>query len=178
ALYRERIQAARRMSGTTLRLPLLDADRLQGVFADIERRVQRQHGSTSDALREIVVRQEVELALATEVLKVAGESSPLAGPVLAKRAVANNMLNRFDATLVDVDKALPLGASPSTSASELHYARGLALLSLGRIDEAVDAMRSAKEPGRSFATKGLGNAQYYQGHYAEAEASFREAAQE
>lgn len=173
--YRERIQAARRLTGTTLRLPLLDADRLQGVFADIERRMQRQYGSTSDALRELVVRQELELAMATELLKVAGEASPLAGPVLAKRALANNMLNRFDATLVDVDKALPLNAQ----ASELLYARGLALLSLGRADEAVTAMRSAKEPGgRSFVTKGLGNAQYYQGHYAEAEASFREAAQD
>ena len=108
ASYRERIQSARRMAGTTLRMPLLDADRLQGVFADIERRVQRQHGSNADSLREIVVRQELELALATEVLKVAGDKSPLAGPVLAKRAVANNMLNRFEATLADVDKALPL----------------------------------------------------------------------
>jgi lipoprotein NlpI len=173
--YRERIQSARRMAGTTLRLPLLDADRLQGVFADIERRVQRQHGSNADSLREIVVRQELELALATEVLKVAGDKSPLAGPVLAKRAVANNMLNRFEATLADVDKALPL----SPQAGELYYARGLALLSLGRADEAVAAMKSAQEPAtRSFVTKGLGNAQYYQGHYAEAEASFREAAQE
>jgi lipoprotein NlpI len=175
ASYRERIQAARRLGGTTLRLPLLDAERLQGVFADIERRMQRQYGSTSDALREMVVRQELEVALATEVLKVAGDGSPLAGPVLAKRALANNMLNRFDATLADVDKALPLNAQ----ASELLYARGLALLSLGRTDEAVTAMRSAREPGgRSFVTKGLGNAQYYQGRYAEAEASFREAAQE
>ena len=175
ASYRERIQAARRMGGTTLRLPLLDADRLQGVFSDIERRTQRQYGSTSDALREMVVRQELEVALATEVLKVAGDSSPLAGPVLAKRALANNMLNRFEATLADVDKALLLNAQ----AGELHYARGLALLSLGRADEAAAAMRSAKEPGsRSFVTKGLGNAQYYQGHYAEAEASFREAAQD
>ncbi|MFI4929744.1 MAG: DUF3857 domain-containing protein [Burkholderiales bacterium] len=175
ASYREHVQMARRLSGTTLRLPLLDADRLQGVFADIERRTQRQYGSTSDALRELVVRQELEVALATEVLKVAGDASPLAGPVLAKRAAANNMLNRFDATLADVDRALPLNAQ----ASELLYARGLALLSLGRADEAAVAMRSAKEPGaRSFVTKGLGNAQYYQGHYAEAEASFREAAQE
>ena len=173
--YRERIQAARRLSGTTLRLPLLDADRLQGVFGDIERRVQRQYGSTSDALRELVVRQELEVALATEVLKIAGNASPLAGPVLARRANANNMLNRFDDTLLDVDRALPL----STQASELLYARGLALLSLGRTDEAVAAMRSAKEPGtHSFATKGLGNAQYYLGQYADAEASFREAAQE
>ncbi len=173
--YREHVQTARRLSGTTLRLPLLDADRLQGVFADIERRTQRQYGSTSDALRELVVRQELEVALATEVLKVAGDASPLAGPVLAKRAAANNMLNRFDATLADVDRALPLNAQ----ASELLYARGLALLSLGRADEAAAAMRSAKEPGAgSFVTKGLGNAQYYQGHYAEAEASFREAAQE
>jgi lipoprotein NlpI/transglutaminase-like putative cysteine protease len=175
AAYRERIQAARRLSGTTLRLPLLDADRLQGMFADIEQRMQRQYGSTSDALREMVVRQELELALATEVLKVAGDSSPLAGPVLAKRALANNMLNHFDATLADVARALPL----NTQASELLYARGLALLSLGRTDEAVAAMRSAQEPGaRSFVTKGLGNAQYYLGHYAEAEASFRAAAQE
>ena len=175
ASYRERMQAARRMAGTTLRLPLLDADRLQGVFADIERRVQRQHGANADSLREIVVRQELELALATEVLKVAGDKSPLAGPVLAKRAVANNMLNRFEATLADVDKALPLSAQ----AGELHYARGLALLSLGRADEAVAAMKSAQEPAtKSFVTKGLGNAQYYQGQYAHAEASFREAAQE
>ncbi|HEY6354723.1 MAG TPA: tetratricopeptide repeat protein, partial [Burkholderiaceae bacterium] len=176
ASYREHVQTARRLSGTTLRLPLLDADRLQGVFADIERRTQRQYGSTSDALREMVVRQELEAALATEVLKVAGDTSPLAGPVLARRAAANNMLNRFDATLADVDRALPLSAQ----ASELLYARGLALLSLGRADEAAAAMRSAKEPGggRGFVTKGLGNAQYYQGHYAEAEASFREAAQE
>jgi lipoprotein NlpI len=175
ASYRERIQAGRRMGGTTLRLPLLDPDRLQGVFADIERRMQRQYGSTSDALREMVVRQELEVALATEVLKVAGDSSPLIGPVLAKRALANNMLNRFDATLADVDKALPL----NSQASELHYARGLALLSLGRADEAAAAMRSAREPGgSSFVTKGLGNAQYYQGRYAEAEASFREVAQE
>jgi lipoprotein NlpI len=173
--YRERIQSARRMAGTTLRMPLLDADRLQGVFADIERRVQRQHGSNVDSLREIVVRQELELALATEVLKVAGDKSPLAGPVLAKRAVANNMLNRFEATLADVDKALPLSAQ----AGELYYARGLALLSLGRADEAVTAMKSAQEPAtKSFVTKGLGNALYYQGRFADAEASFREAAQE
>jgi lipoprotein NlpI len=175
ASYRERIQSARRLSGTTLRLPLLDAERLQGVFTDIERRVQRQYGSNGDALREMVVRQELEVALATEVLKSAGEQSPLVGPVLAKRAIANNMLNHFDATLADVDKALPLGAQPS----ELLYARGIALLSLGRIDEAAAAMRSAREPGgRTFVTKGLGNAQYYQGQYAAAEASFREAAQE
>ncbi len=175
ASYRERVQAARRMAGTTMRLPLLDADRLQNVFADIERRVQRQHGSVADSLREIVVRQELELALATEVLKAAGDKSPLAGPVLAKRAVANNMLNRFEATLADVDKALPL----IPQAGELHYARGLALLSLGRADEAVAAMRFAQDPAtRSFVTKGLGNAQYYQGQYADAEASFREAVQE
>jgi lipoprotein NlpI len=175
AAYRERIQAARRMGGTTLRLPLLDADRLQGVFADIERRVERQHGNNADALREIVVRQELELALATEVLEVAGDTSPLAAPVLAKRAMANNLLNRFDATLADIEKAMPLSAQ----AGELHYARGLALLSLGRADEAVAAMQSAREPGtRGFVTKGLGNALYYQGHYAEAETSFREAMQE
>ena len=58
------------------------------------------------------------------------------------------MLNRFEATLADVDKALPLSAQ----AGELHYARGLALLSLGRADEAVAAMKSAQEPGDQAAS--------------------------
>jgi lipoprotein NlpI len=173
--YRETVQAARRISGTTLRLPLLDADALQGTFTDIERRMQVLHGSTSDALREIMVRQELESALATETLKLAGEASPLAPAVLHKRAIAHNLLSQFDATLADVAKALPL----APQLAELHVARGLALLSLGRADEAVDAMRQAREPGsHAFATKGLGNAQYYQGRYADAEASFREAAEE
>ncbi len=173
AAYRDRVQAARRIGGTTLRLPLLDADALQGIFTDIEQRTQRVHGNTSDALREIIVRQELESALATETLRVAGEASPLAGAVLHKRAIAHNMLNQFDATLHDVDRALPL-APPQLA--ELHYARGLALLSLGRADEAVAAMRQVKEPtNRAFVAKGLGNALYYQGRYAEAEAAFREA---
>ncbi|MCG3190577.1 MAG: hypothetical protein LKCHEGNO_03324 [Burkholderiaceae bacterium] len=171
--YREHLQAARRISGTTLRLPLLDAERLRGAFDDIERRVQCRYGNDSDALRDLVVRQEIEVALATELLKVTGEHAPLTGPVLAKRALANNLLNRFEAALADVDRALPLNAQ----ASELLYARGLALLSLGRAGEAVAAMRSAMEPGGGLAAKGLGNAQYYQGRYADAEASFREAAQ-
>lgn len=173
--YRESVQAARRISGTTLRLPLLDADALQGMFTDIEQRMQQRHGSTSDALREIMVRQELESALATETLKLAGEASPLAPAVLHKRAIAHNLLSQFDATLADVAKALPLTPQPA----ELYVARGLALLSLGRADEAVDAMRQAREPGHTgFATKGLGNAQYYQGRYADAEASFREAAEQ
>lgn len=173
--YRESVQAARRIGGTTLRLPLLDADALQGTFNDIERRMQQLHGSTSDALREIMVRQELESALATETLKLAGEASPLAPALLHKRAIAHNLLSQFDATLVDVAKALPRAPRPA----DLHVARGLALLSLGRADEAVDAMRQAREPSnRAFATKGLGHAQYYQGRYADAEASFGEAAEE
>jgi lipoprotein NlpI len=175
AAYRERVQAARRVGGTTLRLPLLDADALQSAFADIEQRMDRALGPTADSLREILVRQELERALATETLKLAGEASPLAGTLLYKRAVANNALNHFDATLADVDKALPLAPQPS----DLHYARGLALLSLGRADEAAAALRNVKEPvSRAFVAKGLGNALYYQGRYADAEASFRDAAQD
>ncbi|MEO8153373.1 MAG: hypothetical protein ABI605_09915, partial [Rhizobacter sp.] len=175
ASYRERIQAARKLGGVSARLPLLDFDSLNSAFSEIERRVQRSLGQQTDTLREIVTRQEVERLLATETLMRAGPESPLAASVLERRAIANSMLNDFKATLSDAE--LALAASPDGAYS--NYTRGLALLSLDRADEAVTAMQQFKNPNsRAFLDRGIGGALYYQGQYAQAEQSFRQAAQD
>jgi lipoprotein NlpI len=175
ARYRDRVQAARKLGGVTARLPLLDFDSLRSNFGEIERRVQRQLGTQPDTLREIVVRQEVERLLATETLQRGGADGPLAAAALERRAIANSMLNDPSATLADADRAL--AASPEGGYS--HYTRGLALLSLGRADEAVTAMQQYKNPSsRAFLDRGIGGALYYQGQYAQAEQSFRQAAQD
>jgi len=85
------------------------------------------------------------------------------------------MLNDFPATLSDADLALAAGPEGAYS----HYTRGLALLSLGRADEAVAAMQQLKNPSsRAFLDRGIGGALYYQGKYAQAEQTFRQAAQD
>lgn len=173
--FREQLQSARKLGGITLRLPLLDFDTLRAPLVELERRVQRTLGPENDLLREIVMRQELERFFASEILKLAGDASPLAGSLLAHRAVANNLLNDFGATLADVDRALPLVKDDS----ELQAARGYALLSLDRADEAISAMQSTKEPrNRAAAARAVGNAQYYQGRFADAEQSFRLAVQD
>jgi lipoprotein NlpI len=173
--FRERLQAARKLGGITLRLPLLDFDSLRSPLVELERRVQRTLGPENDSLREIVMRQEFERFFASEILKLAGDGSPLAGPLLERRAIANDMLSDFSATLADVDRALPLVKDDS----ELQVARGHALLSLGRADEAISAMQGTREPrNRAASARGVGNAQYYQGRFADAEQSFRLAVQD
>jgi tetratricopeptide (TPR) repeat protein len=175
ASYRERVQAARKLGGVSARLPLLDFDSLRGAFGEIDRRVQRTLGQQTDTLREIVTRQEVDRLLATETLLRAGPDSPLAAAALERRAIANSMLADFKATLADADGAL--AAAPEGGYS--HYTRGLALLSLGRADEAVAALQQVKNPGsRALLERGIGGAQYYQGQYAQAEQTFRQSAQE
>ncbi len=175
ARFRERVQAARKFGGVSARLPLLDFDSLRSAFGEIDRRVQRSLGQQTDTLREMVVRQELERLLATETLMRAGPGSPLAAAALERRAIANSNLNDYKATLADADRAL--AAAPESGYS--HYTRGLALLSLGRADEAVAAMQQYKDPSsRAMLDRGIGGAQYYQGQYAQAEQSFRQATQD
>lgn len=175
ARFRERVQAARKFGGVSARLPLLDFDALRSAFGEIDRRVQRNLGQQPDTLREMVVRQELERLLATETLARTGPGSPLAAAALERRAIANSNLNDFKATLADAESAL--AAAPEAGYS--HYTRGLALLSLGRADEAVAAMQQYKDPSsRAMLDRGIGGAQYYQGQYAQAEQSFRQAAQD
>jgi lipoprotein NlpI len=173
--FRERLQAARRLGGVTVRLPLIELDTLRPQFAEIDRRVTRKLGRQTDTLRDIVIRQEVERLFATELLRQVGENGPLVGALLERRAIANSSLADHDATLADADRAL--AAAPESGYS--HYTRGLALMSLGRGSEALAAMQQFTSPNnRASMQMGVGSAQYYQGDFAGAERSFSQALQE
>lgn len=173
--FRERLQAARRMGGVTLRLPLLNLEPLRAQFDELERRVTRKLGRQTDTLREIVIRQEAERLFTTELLRQVGESGPLVGSLLERRAIANSNLGDHDATLADAERALAKAPDGSYS----HYTRGLALMSLGRGHEAVAAMQQFTTPANRAALQmGIGNAQYYQGDFSNAERSFHQVVQE
>lgn len=174
ASYRDRIQSARKLAGVSVRLPLFDFASLREAFSEIDQRVQRTLGQQSDALRDIVVRQEVERLLATETLKRTGEQGTLAGSVLNQRAIASSLLGDPQATLADAERVIAVAPSIGYA----HYTRGLALLSLGRPDEALAAMRQYKNPdNRALLDRGIGRAQYYGGQFADAERSFQAAVQ-
>lgn len=173
--FRERLQAARRLGGLSVRLPLLELEPLRPQFAEIDRRVTRKLGRQADALRDLIIRQELERLFATELLRQAGDDSPLAGPLLERRAIAHSNLADHDATLADADRAL----AKAPEAGYSHYTRGLALMSLGRGSEALAAMQQFANPSNRTALQmGVGSAQYYQGEFSEAQRSFSQAVQE
>ncbi len=172
--FRERVQAARRLAGVSVRLPLLDFEALRPAYADIEQRLDRRLGRQSDALRDIVARQEVERLFATELLAANGDDGPLAAQLYRERAIAHSMLGDFEATLADAERSL--AADPEDGYS--HYTRGLALIAMGRPAEAEAAMRQYQNPTqRSLVTGGIGRALFYRGEYAQAERTLREAVQ-
>src|SRR6185436_1041316 len=71
------------LAGFRERLQALDFETLRSPLGELERRVQRTLGPENDSLREIVLRQELERFFASEILKLAGDGSPLAGSLLA-----------------------------------------------------------------------------------------------
>jgi lipoprotein NlpI len=171
ATFRERLQAARKLAGMTVRLPLLDIDTLRPSLVDIERRTERKLGREADTLRDMVVRQEMERLLTSEVLKLAGEDGPLGPSLLERRAIANSSLADHPATLADAERAIAAGPKGGYS----HYTRGLALMSLGRADEATAAMEQMVDPAnRTTQLMGIGGSYYYRGQFAEAKRNFEQ----
>lgn len=175
AVFRERIQAARRLGSVSARLPLLEFETLGEQFAEIDRRVTRRLGRQADMLHDIVLRLEVERLFTTELLRQAGNTGPLVSRLLDSRALANCRLADYSATLSDADGALATAAEGGS----LHYTRGLALMSLGREREALAAMQQYTNPtNRTAFQMDIGSAQYYEGEFADAERSFGQVVQE
>lgn len=170
--FRGNLLRARQMSGGRLRLALVDTKSIEPGFAEIDRRIDRSIGSRRDALREIMIRHEVGRLLATESLRVVGDASPLTAGVLVDRAIAASTLGEHANALADADRALAL----KPDLADAHRARGVSLVSLDRLGEALPALQKAKALSNDSAhTQWVGTAHYYLGQYRDAVALLREA---
>lgn len=171
--FRERIGRARALTGSRLRVSLVDFAAMRPDFERIDRRLRGASGFKADQLYEILLRNEANRVLDTAVLERIGPQSGHTARVLAERAMANNLLGDFDSSLKDSQSALALhAASP-----EALEARAVALVGLGRDREALEVLNSGPLANRSFTKNWAGAAHYLLGEYAQAEALLREVAQ-
>ena len=163
--YRERIRQARNATSQRVLLPLVDFAADKPMVLAAVRSVQDRIGQTDDQLTDLLLHAEADRIYATEALRRTGEQTPFGGLVLVQRVQLDDHLADFGSTLIDADKALKV--LPDNG--DVHYARGLALLSQDRAVDAIDALgkaRSASNP--SLSQRVLGVAQYYAGRYGDA----------
>jgi tetratricopeptide (TPR) repeat protein len=170
--FRDQVLKARQQLGGRLRLALVDMARLAPEFDRIESRVRSEQGGRADTLTNILLRNEASRLLAARSLEVVEPGSRLAARILAVRAEAGNLLGDFGSGLADAEAALAIAAD-NESARE---ARAVALLGLGRAEEALAVFLPLRETGRRIAaSKWVGALHFALGRDAEAQAALREA---
>jgi lipoprotein NlpI len=164
--FRANLIKARQQSGNHLRMGLLDTAALSPEFEKIDKRLLSARGYRQDNLYRIMLKTEMGRLFDTETLKRVPEKSPLAARVLASRAMANNSLAAFAEGLADAELAL---AVEPTSLDALE-ARGVALVGLNRLDEALTAFGALKDTERRLvALQWMGSIESMKGRPAQAE---------
>jgi len=159
ATYRDRIQAARKLTSPTLRLSLVDIEALKPQLAQAVAGVRGVVGPREDALSQAVLAGTASRTLTTAVLQVTGEQSALGATVLAQRVAEDDLLGDYAGTLADADKGLKI--APGNS--ELLYARGIALLAADRPADALAAFALAQNHSPSELQRATGITQVYLG---------------
>lgn len=169
--FRERVQRARQLVGNRLRLSLLDSKSLPSLFSEVDRRLVKYRGARPDELLRILQQQEFVRLSSAQLMAQLKPGGPLALRVLAERGQANNLLGDFQAGLADAEAALAIDPQDG----EALEARGVALVGLGRVSEALaDFQRLGQLGTRSGPGTWLGVSQFQLGQFAEAERSLRE----
>jgi lipoprotein NlpI/transglutaminase-like putative cysteine protease len=170
SIYRDRIQAARKLTSPTVRLALVDFDLLEPALTQAIAGARRVVGTREDALSEAVIGGIASRTLTTAVLQVTGDSSPLGATVLARRVAEDDVLGDYAGTLADAERGLKI--APANS--DLHYARGLALLAADRPADALAAFDLAQNKAPSQVQRASGITQVYLGQPAEAQQRLRD----
>jgi lipoprotein NlpI len=171
ASFRESLNRARGLSGNRMRVGYLDVKTIAPEIERIERKYRSARDFRNDTLTRMLVRNEVTRAVDRQMLGVVQPSTPLAAQVLVSSSQAANLLGEFASGLADADAAL---AIEPANAGALD-ARGVALVGLGRTDEAVTTLqRLLATPSRSAAQKWLGSIEVFHGKHAEAEKLLRD----
>jgi lipoprotein NlpI len=172
ASYRENMLRARQMMGNRLRMMLVDTKVLAPEVARIDRKLTVDLGPRDDQLARIVVRNHIGRALDDETLRQIDPKSRLAASAYASRATAGNMVGDFAAALADADKALAIDSTVEDAVE----ARGVALVGLGRLDEAFDTFKTldTSSDRRTSARKWQAAVEVHRGRYAQAESLLRD----
>jgi lipoprotein NlpI len=172
--YRENINRMRQMVGGRVRLPLVDFQALEPEMQALERRLRGSRGWRADTLGSILMRSEAMRLIDGKVLEGLPDTSPLRAKVLASRAASANLLGEFGQGLRDADAALAIKADFDLASD----ARGVALLGLGRAEEALAEFKRvanrADGSTRTAAQKWVGAIQLHLGRPAEAEQALRD----
>ncbi|MEO6281000.1 DUF3857 domain-containing protein [Roseateles sp.] len=174
--YRERIGRARLLSGSRVRLSLIDFHdkALVAEFGAIDRRLVKFQAARPDALLQILQTSEVTRLVGLTLVPRLEPGSRLAARVLAERAQASNTLGDFAAGLSDAELALKADPPTEDAAAALE-AKGVALIGLARPAEALAAFNSQAQLGSSNPPGAwLGTAHFMLGDYARAEAVLRD----
>lgn len=170
--FRENILRTRQQVNNRVRLALVDVQALMPELENIDRRRRASRGFREDTLHDIVLRNEIDHRLDSEVLEQLDRRSPLAAQVLASRAEAGNLLADFAGSLADADAALAIDPQ-SESALE---ARAVSLTGMGRDEEALaDFARLSKSSRRGTALHWMGSIELLRQRPAEAEKHLRQA---
>lgn len=132
------------------------------------------NGSRPDTLWEILLTQQANRLIATQVLAQVGASSRLAAAARVERAQASNQLGDFEPALADAEAALAITSEGEEGGGALE-AKGVALMGLARPAEALAAFNEQARLGGAGGSW-LGTAHYMLGDYASAEAALRDSA--
>lgn len=170
--FRANVLKARQHMAGTLRMPVIDLAQLAPELQRAEQRVTSARSHRRDQLAELLVRNETTRVLDGYALAQMAPDSRVAAAARASRAQASNMLGDFEPALDDAEAALKI--DPRLDAA--FEARAVALVGLGRLDEAAAAFRELAGFGaRGPALAWLGAVELQAGRAEAAEKTLREA---
>ncbi|OWQ93492.1 hypothetical protein CDN99_03210 [Roseateles aquatilis] len=167
--FRQAVVRGRQAAGTSLVLPLVAKADLEEAVKGLDKRLAR-YGK-GDALLRVVVMQEAMRVRNDLLLRSVPAGSVMARQALGERAQAQNLLEDPAAALKDADAALAIDPKDDLAIE----ARGVALLSLGRLDEAIPVFEQMdRSTTRGSPDPWLGIALYENGRHEEAEPVLRQ----
>jgi transglutaminase-like putative cysteine protease len=171
AAYREHVQRVRGLVGHAQRVLLINAKDLAPVLAAVERRLAAE-GVDDDELGKTRSSLVIRRAVDTLVLERLGpKGGALAGRIEASLAEAAVGLGDFTAALAHADRALAVDAADDVAREQ----RGLALVGLGRLDDAYEHLqRIRRGEQRVAALAAMADLDRHRGRHAQAEALLRE----
>lgn len=170
--FRANLLKARQQTAGTLRMGLADTAAAAPDLRRAEQRITQARGFRRDRLSEMLMRNEALRIIDGQALALIAPGSPSAARAQASRAQSSNLLGEFGAGLADAEAALAI----DPKLEDAMEAQAVALVGLGRLDDALAAFRRlAETPRRPQVLAWQGALELQAGRAAAAEALLRDA---